>query len=58
MNRKLIVIILVVGAAVRLWLVFTAAGINADAHKYAMTSVRMAEQGGVSGMRGGVFWPY
>lgn len=57
LNKKL-AIILVVAAVVRLWLVFTAAGINSDAFKYALTAERMAESGVVSGMRGDFFWPY
>lgn len=55
---KKLAIILMVGAATRLWLVFTAAGINSDAYRYALTAERMAEQGLVSGMRGDFLWPY
>ena len=56
-NKKL-AIILVIASIARLWLVFTAAGINSDAAKYALTTERMVEQGLVSGMRGDFFWPY
>jgi len=49
---------LVLAAAVRFWLVFTAQGINNDAFKYARTATRMAERGVLSGMRGDFFWPY
>ncbi len=58
MFSKKLAIILVLGAAMRLWLVFTAAGINSDAFKYALTAQRMAESGVVSAMRGDFFWPY
>ncbi len=58
MFSKKLAIILVVASVARLWLVFTAAGINSDAFKYALTTERMAEHGLVSGMRGDFFWPY
>ncbi len=58
MFSKKLAIILVVGSIARLWLVFTAAGINSDAGKYALTTERMAEHGLMSGMRGDFFWPY
>lgn len=57
LSKKLIVILLI-GAVLRVWLVFTAAGINSDAFKYALTAQRMAESGVVSGMRSDFFWPY
>ncbi len=57
MNRKLIAL-LVAAAVLRLWIVFTAAGVNSDAFKYALTARRIAEQGVVAGLRGDYFWPY
>jgi len=58
MHGKKLIVILFIGAVLRVWLVFTAAGINSDAFKYALTAQRMAESGVVSGMRGDFFWPY
>ena len=58
MFSKKLAIILVLGAVIRFWLVFTAAGINSDAYKYALTAQRMAESGVVSGFSGDFFWPY
>jgi len=57
-NRKLLVIILVVGALARIYLVSTAAGINSDAFKYARTAERIAQRGVVGGMEGRFFWPF
>lgn len=56
-NKKLLAILLV-GAAVRLFLVFTAAGINNDGFKYVSTARQIADGGIVAGMEGDYFWPY
>lgn len=51
-------LLLVVGGAIRLWLVFTAAGINSDAYAFARTARQMAEHGLLSGMKGTFVWPF
>jgi 4-amino-4-deoxy-L-arabinose transferase-like glycosyltransferase len=56
-GKKLWLIVLV-AAAVRLYLVFSAAGINSDAYMYALTVQRMARQGVLAGMRGDLFVPF
>ena len=55
---KKLVLILIVGGVLRLGLVFTAQGINADAFKYALTAERMAQKGMVAGLRGDFFYPH
>lgn len=56
-NKKLLTILLV-GAVLRLFLVFTAAGINNDGFKYVSTAREVARGGIVAGMEGDYFWPY
>jgi 4-amino-4-deoxy-L-arabinose transferase-like glycosyltransferase len=56
--RQVLWAIIVLGAAVRLWMVFTAAGINSDAWRYALRAEKMAREGLLAGMRGEFLWPY
>ena len=56
-NKKLLAILLV-GVALRLFLVFTAAGINNDGFKYVSTARQIANGGIMAGMEGDYFWPY
>jgi 4-amino-4-deoxy-L-arabinose transferase-like glycosyltransferase len=53
-----LVLITILGAALRLYLVFTAQGINSDAHRYALTAQKMANEGLLAGMRGDFLWPF
>ena len=55
--HKLIAIV-IVGAAIRMWLVFGAQGISSDAYLYALVARRMAEHGLADGLKGHYVWPY
>lgn len=57
LNKKLLAIV-ILAAALRLWLVFTAEGVNSDAFKYARTVERIAQEGVAGGLKGDHFWPY
>lgn len=57
-NKRIFLLILIVGAALRIYLVGTAAGINNDAFKYARIARAMTERGVVAGIDGDYFWPY
>ncbi len=50
--------IIFAGAVVRLYLVFTAAGMNSDAFRYLRTAEKMADDGLIAGMRGDFVWPF
>jgi 4-amino-4-deoxy-L-arabinose transferase-like glycosyltransferase len=58
MSKRTFLLILIVGAALRLYLVGTAAGINNDAFKYARIAGAMTERGISAGIDGDYFWPY
>ncbi|MBS3763321.1 MAG: ArnT family glycosyltransferase [Candidatus Brocadiia bacterium] len=51
-------VIVALAAGLRLYLVFTAQGINSDAWRYAETARKMASDGLLAGMRGDFLWPY
>lgn len=54
----LLLFITLMGATLRLYMVFTAAGMNSDAWIYGLTVRKMWNEGMVAGMRGDFFWPY
>lgn len=56
--RITLLAILLGGAAVRIWLVSTAQGMNSDAYRYALTARRMANYGLLAGMKGTFLWPF
>lgn len=58
MSKRTFLLILIVGAALRVYLVGTAAGINNDAFKYARIAGAMTERGITAGIDGDYFWPY
>jgi 4-amino-4-deoxy-L-arabinose transferase-like glycosyltransferase len=55
---RILALIVIVGAALRIYLVATAAGVNNDAFKYAQIAGAMADHGLVAGLEGDYFWPY
>lgn len=56
--RQVLWAIIVLAAVVRLWMAFTAEGINSDAWRYALSAEKMAKEGLLAGMRGDFLWPY
>jgi 4-amino-4-deoxy-L-arabinose transferase-like glycosyltransferase len=58
MRKRTFLLILLVGAALRIYLVGTAAGVNNDAFKYARIARAMVDRGVVAGIDGDYFWPY
>ncbi|MEF8787488.1 MAG: glycosyltransferase family 39 protein [Planctomycetota bacterium] len=57
-NRKILLIILIAGAAIRIFLVGTAAGVNNDAFKYVRTAQEISRSGVMAGLEGDHYWPY
>ncbi len=55
--RKLAAVV-VVGAAIRIWLVISAQGLNSDGYQFALITRQMADHGVLEGLRGDYFWPY